>query len=285
MENILEINNLTKEYDNFKLKNINLTLPKGSIMGLVGKNGAGKSTTIKLILNLIKRKSGSIKVFGLDNIKDEKEIKEQLGIVLEESYFHDNLTSKDISMIMRRIYKNWDEALFQSHMKNFNLPEKKTIEEYSKGMKMKLSIAVALSHHPKLLILDEATSGLDPLARNEILDVFLDFIQDENRSILISSHIISDLEKAADYITFIHQGEIIFSEEKDNLLESYGILKCGLEDFNSLDKESIISFERSSFNYNVLVKDKYNLQRKYSNYIIDKPKLEDIMLLYDRRDS
>ncbi len=284
VENILEINNLTKEYDGFKLNNISFNLPKGSIMGLVGENGAGKSTTIKLILNLIKRKSGTIKVFGLDNIKDEKEIKEQLGVVLDESNFHDNLNSKDVSSIMSRIYKNWDTPLFESYLKKFNLPEKKIIKEYSRGMKMKLSIAVALSHHPKLLILDEATSGLDPMVRNEILDVFLDFIQDENHSILISSHIISDLEKAADYITFIYQGEIVFSEEKDSLLESYGILKCGGEDFKTLDKESMVAFEKSSFGYNVLIKNRHSLPERYNKFIIDKPSLEDIMLLYTRRD-
>ncbi len=285
MENILEINNLSKEYGEFKLKNINLTLPKGSIMGLIGENGAGKSTTIKLILNLAKRKSGDIKIFGLDNIRNEKEIKEQLGVVLDESYFHDNLNSKDVSSIMSRVYKNWDSPVFDSYIEKFKLPEKKIIKEYSRGMKMKLSIAVALSHHPKLLILDEATSGLDPMVRNEILDVLLDFIQDEEHSILVSSHITSDLEKIADYITFIHQGEIVFSEEKDSILDSHGILKCGAEDFKTLDEELIVAFEKSSFGYNVLIKDRHKLSGRYNNFIIDKPSFEDIMLLYTRRDK
>ncbi|WP_426350652.1 ABC transporter ATP-binding protein [Alloiococcus sp. CFN-8] len=285
MKNILEINNLSKDYGEFKLKDINLNLPKGSIMGLIGENGAGKSTTIKLILNLIKRKSGDIKIFGLDNIRNEKEIKEQLGVVLDESYFHDNLNSKDVSSIMSKVYKNWDSPVFDSYLKKFKLPEKKIIKEYSRGMKMKLSIAVALSHNPKLLILDEATSGLDPLVRNEILDVLLDFIQDEEHSILISSHITSDLEKIADYITFIHQGEIVFSEEKDGILDSHGILRCGAEDFKTLDEESIVAFEKSSFGYNVLIKDRQKLSGRYNNFIIDKPTFEDIMLLYTRRDK
>lgn len=282
MENILEINNLSKSYDSFQLKNISFSLPKGSIMGFVGENGAGKSTTIKLILNLIKRDGGSIRALGLDNIKDEKKLKEQLGIVLDECHFQDTLNAKQISLIMSKIFKNWDEDLYNDYLKRFNLPKEKALKEYSKGMKVKLSISVALSHHPKLLILDEATSGLDPMVRNEILDVFLDFIQDEEHGVLISSHIISDLEKVADYITFIHQGEIIFTEDKDYILESYGLLKCGTKDFDSIDREDIVAYEKGSFGYNVLIKDRKRLQEKYNSFVIDRANIEDIMLLYTR---
>ena len=226
MENVLVVRNLSKRYDEFQLKNVSFSLPKGCIMGLVGENGAGKSTTIKLILNLINRDGGSVSIFGKDNLTHEKTIKEDLGVVFDESSFPDNLNAKNISLVMKNVYKNWDEGLFYSYLKRFALPAQKKVKDYSRGMKMKLAIAAALSHHPKFLILDEATSGLDPMVREEILDIFLEFIQDEEHSILLSSHIISDLEKIADYVTFIHRGEVLFSEAKDQLLEEYGILKC-----------------------------------------------------------
>ena len=209
MENILEVKNLNKRYKEFELKNINLSLPHGMIMGLIGENGAGKTTTIKSILNLIRIDSGEIKIFGLDLGKDEKEIKENVGVVLDDSFLSEYLTGKDINKIMKKIYKNWDEELFFKYLKEFNLPIDKISKEFSSGMKMKLKIAVALSHKPKLLILDEPTSGLDPVARNEILDIFQDFIENGENSILVSSHITSDLEHVADYITFINNGEIV----------------------------------------------------------------------------
>ena len=199
MENILEIKNLCKKYNEFELKNININLPKGMIMGLIGENGAGKSTTIKAILNIINFDEGEIKLFGLDSKKSEKNLKEDIGVVLDDSFLSDYLTPKDINKIMKVIYINWDEKLYMNYIENFKLPKGKIIKEYSSGMKMKLKIAVALSHHPKLLILDEPTSGLDPVARNEILDIFQEFIQDEENSILVSSHITSDLEHISDY--------------------------------------------------------------------------------------
>ena len=225
MENILEVKNLNKRYKEFELKNINLSLPHGMIMGLIGENGAGKTTTIKSILNLIRIDSGEIKIFGLDLGKDEKEIKENVGVVLDDSFLSEYLTGKDINKIMKKIYKNWDEELFFKYLKEFNLPIDKISKEFSSGMKMKLKIAVALSHKPKLLILDEPTSGLDPVARNEILDIFQDFIENGENSILVSSHITSDLEHVADYITFINNGEIVMCKDKDELLEKYGIVK------------------------------------------------------------
>lgn len=219
MENILEVKNLCKNYDKFSLKNISLNLPKGTIMGLVGENGAGKSTTIKAILNLVHTSDGNIKIFGLDCKEHEMEIKEDIGIVLDEGFVSEYLNPKDINTIMKDMYKNWDEELYFKYLADFKLPEDKISKEYSSGMKMKLKIAVALAHHPKLLILDEPTSGLDPVARNDILDIFQDFIQDEEHGIFVSSHITSDLESIADYITFINNGEIVLSKTRDELLD------------------------------------------------------------------
>lgn len=278
MENVLEIRKLSKKYDEFYLDNINLSLPKGCIMGFVGENGAGKSTAIKLILNLIHRDSGEISVFGKDNIEYEKQIKEEIGVVLDESSFPDNMKAADISIIMKNIYKNWDEHIFYNYLGRFNIKQNKAIKDYSRGMKMKLSIAVALSHNARLLILDEATSGLDPIVRDEILDIFLEFIQNEEHSIFISSHIISDLEKIADYITFIHKGKIIFSETKDKLLYDYGILKCSHGDFERLDKEIIVGYRENQFGVEALVK-RSKLNRSFT---VDHASIEDIMLFHIR---
>jgi ABC-2 type transport system ATP-binding protein len=281
MGNILEIKNLSKKYDDFALDNVNITLPKGSIMGFIGENGAGKSTTIKLILDLIHRDSGKISIFGWDNIEYENKIKEDIGVVFEENNLPENMTITDVSIVMRNIYKNWDSKVFNSFMKEFSLPAKKTIKEFSRGMKMKLSIAVALSHHAKLLILDEATSGLDPIIREEILDMFLEFIQDEEHSIFASSHIISDLEKVADYITFIHKGKILFSESKDNLLYKYGILKCRASEFEIIDKSIVAGYRKSKFGVEALVlKDKIK-----GKHIIDHASIEDIMLFSIKGES
>lgn len=280
MNYAIEITDLSKRFDGFQLKHIDLTLPKGSIMGFIGENGAGKTTTIKLMLNQLKADSGTIKLLGLDHIKDEKKLKNDIGVVFDESYFHENLKPKHISGIMRRIYTRWDEALFLEYLNQFKLPADKNMKDFSRGMKMKLSIATALSHHPKLLVLDEATSGLDPVVRNEILDLFLEFIQDEEHSILFSSHITSDLEKVADYVTFLHEGEIIFSESKDDLLYNYGLLLCGAEEFKSVDKGDIIGHRPNRFGHEVLIKDRERLKQKYKGFTIDSVTIEEIMLFY-----
>ena len=278
MENILEIKNLAKKYDSFELKNINIELPKGTIMGFIGENGAGKTTTIKSILNIINNDSGQIKIFGLDN--KETKIKEDIGVVLDDSFLSEYLNPLDINKIMKNIYKNWDEKLYFKYIEDFKLSKEKISKEYSSGMKMKLKIAVALSHHPKLLILDEPTSGLDPIARNEILDIFQEFIQDENKGIFVSSHITSDLEHIADYITFINNGEIIFSKTKNELLESYGIARCSKEQFKKINKEDYIKYKKNRYEYDVLIENKYEFRRSYNISVIDKPSLEDIMLIY-----
>lgn len=279
MENILEIKKLCKEYNGFQLKNINMELPKGMIMGFIGENGAGKTTTIKSILNII-NSEGSIKIFGKDIKLNEKEIKEEIGVVLDDSFLSEYLTAKQVNSIMKSMYKNWNKQLYFKYLEHFKLPKNKLVKDFSSGMKMKLKVATALSHHPKLLILDEPTSGLDPVARNEILDIFQDFIQNEENSILVSSHITSDLEHIADYITFINDGEIILSKTRDELLEQYGIVKCTKEEFERIDKKDYVKFKENRFEYEVLVEDKIKFRRKYDFNIIDKPTLEDIMLIY-----
>lgn len=278
MEPILKLQHVTKQYQDFVLSDINLEIPKGTIMGFIGENGAGKSTTIKAILNLISIDSGNIRIFDKDNIKYEKECKEDIGVVLSESMFPENMNMVKIDKVMNQIFKKWDSPLFFSYGNKFQLPNRKKIKEFSKGMKMKLAIACALSHHPKLLLLDEATSGLDPVIREEILDVFLDFIQDEEHSVFISSHITSDIEKIADYITFIHEGKILLSKAKDEMLDEYGILRATPEQFASLQKEDYISYRKSAYAIDVLVKNKEAMLRKMPAAVIDPANLEDILL-------
>lgn len=280
MENILDIKNLSKKYDGFELKNVNIKLPKGMIMGFIGENGAGKTTTIKAILNIINRDSGEIKIFGLENKENEREIKENIGVVLDDSFLSEYLNPLDINKIMKNIYENWDEKLYFKYIEDFKLPKEKISKEYSSGMKMKLKIAVALAHHPKLLILDEPTSGLDPVARNEILDIFQEFIQNEEHGIFVSSHITSDLEHIADYITFINDGKIIFTKTRDDLLENYGIVKCSEEQFKRIDKKDYIKYKKNRYEYDVLIENKYEFKKNYDISVIDKPTIEDIMLIY-----
>ncbi len=279
MENILEVKNLCKKYNQFELKNVNLTLPKGMIMGLIGENGAGKTTTIKSILNLT-NSTGEINIFGLNVKKYDKKIKEDIGVVLNENFFSEYLNPKDINKIVKNIYKNWDEKLYFKYLEDFKLPQNKISKEFSSGMKMKLKIAVALAHHPKLLILDEPTSGLDPVARSEILDIFQDFIQNGENSIFVSSHITSDLEHIADYITFINDGEIVLSKTRDELLEEYGIVKCSKAEFEKINKKDYVKYKVNRYEYDVLVENKSEFKRKYDFNVIDRPTLEDIMLIY-----
>lgn len=280
MENNIEVNNLSKKYDIFELKNINFTVPKGSIVGFVGENGAGKTTTIKSILN-ITNSSGNIKILGKDIKQYEKEIKQNIGVVLDDSFLSEYLTAKQINSIMKDIYNEWNENKYINYLKQFNLPINKLLKDYSSGMKMKLKIATAISHNPKLLILDEPTSGLDPVVRNEILDIFRNYIEeDETRSIFISTHITTDLEHISDYIVFIKNGEIIFNLPTIELLENYGIIKCSKEDFSKIDEQDYIRFKQEKYQYEVLTDNKENIIKKYDITTIDKPSIEDIMLLY-----
>lgn len=253
-KNNLEIRDLTKEYKDFKLDHISFSLPSGCIMGLIGENGAGKSTTIKLIMDTIKRDEGEIFLFGKDNRSNFKAIKEDIGVVLDETGFPEWITVNELNRVMNATYRNWDEEMYLQYTQRFSLPEKKKFKEYSRGMKMKLAITVALSHHPKLLILDEATSGLDPIIRDEILDIFMEFTSKEEHSILVSSHIVSDLEKICDYIAFLHKGKLVFCEEKDRLLETYGMIHCTKEEIETLSKAAVIGKRENRYGVDVLIK-------------------------------
>ncbi|NBI08837.1 ABC transporter ATP-binding protein [Colidextribacter sp. OB.20] len=285
MKNCIEIKGLYKSYGDFSLNNINLTLPGGSILGLIGENGAGKTTTIKCILNLIRRDAGEITVLGHDNIREEKLAKQDVGIVLDECFFHDTLRPRDVEKILAPAYKNWDSDLFRSYLDKFGLPEKKLIKEFSRGMKMKLSLSAALAHHPKLLILDEATAGLDPVIRDEILDEFLGFIQDEDHAILMSSHITSDLEKVADYIAYIHQGEVVLSDAKDAILDSYGRVGCTAAQLEAIDPRDILRTRKGTFGCEALVADRSAFARKYPMLLVERTTLEDIMLFVGKGEA
>ena len=252
--NAIEIKGLEKRYDGFQLGSFDLTLPSGCIMGLVGENGAGKSTTIKLIMNAIGRDAGEISVLGVDNRSAEfRDVKEDIGVVLDEAYFPEVMSARNVGKVMALTYKNWDAAAFEGYLKKFSLAPDKIFKDYSRGMRMKLAIAAALSHGAKLLILDEATSGLDPMARDELLDIFNDFTRDENCSILLSSHIVSDLEKICDYIAFLHRGRLVLCEEKDRLLEEYALIRLPEERLRELPEESVISHRASGYGTEALV--------------------------------
>lgn len=284
-ENALELKDVTKKYDGFTLKNISFNVPKGSIMGFIGQNGAGKTTTIRSMLNLIKIDGGEIKLLGLDHIKSEHEIKERIAVVFDELPFHDIFNANQMSKIFRGIYKNWDNETYTNYLDRFQLPRKKKIGQFSKGMKMKLQIACALSHKAELLVMDEATTGLDPVVRNEILDIFLEYLQDEKHSILMSSHITGDLEKIADSITFIDRGQILLSGYKDDILESHGIIKCSKSDYKNIDPADFISARLSDFGADVMISDKSEMSRKYSGLIIDRAPLDEIMVYYVNRNK
>ncbi|MEC5273512.1 ABC transporter ATP-binding protein [Caldifermentibacillus hisashii] len=276
---MLEINNVSKHYKDFSLKNINISLDRGFVMGFIGPNGAGKSTTIRLIMNLIKKDSGEIKIFGFDHIKDELQIKEKIGFVYDENHFYEELTVKEMKNIIRPFYKNWDENAFLTYVKKFGLPLNKQIKQLSKGMKMKFSLAIALSHHAELLIMDEPTSGLDPLIRSELLHILRSLMEDENKAIFFSTHITSDLEKIADYITIINNGEIILSKPMDELLEQYAIVKGNKEFLETATNLSFIGVEQNKFGFKGLYNDKKELLDRFGNQVmIEKPTLEDILL-------
>lgn len=252
--NAIEIKNLCKSYKDFKIDNLNLTLPGGYIMGLVGENGAGKSTTIKLILNMVHKDSGSITVLGKDNSDNFELTKEDIGVVLDEVGFSAYFTAKDIDKIMLNIYKNWSSSQFFDYLERLSLPTDKKFKDLSRGMKMKLGIAVALSHDARLLILDEATNGLDPVVRDEITDLFMEFTRDESHSVLISSHIVSDLEKICDYIAFIHKGKVILCEEKDKLRENYAVISCTEEQLSELNQSALIGSRKNAYGATAVVK-------------------------------
>lgn len=279
-ENAIEIQGLTKKYDGFTLDNISFNVPKGSIMGFIGQNGAGKTTTIRALLGIIRYDSGKITMLGMDNKENEYEIKEQIAVVFDELPFQEMFNAKQISIMMSGIYRDWNKTKFEEYLDLFQLPMRKKCGKFSKGMKMKLQIATALSHNAKLLIMDEATTGLDPVVRNEILDIFREYLQDDQRSILMSSHITSDLEKIADSITFIDRGKLLISGYKDDILDNHAVIRCTKEDYKSIDKADIISARLSDYGAEVMVADKIAAKKKYSGALIEKTTLEEIMLFY-----
>ena len=279
-ENAIEIKDLTKKYDGFTLDHISFHVPKGTIMGFIGQNGAGKTTTIKAILNIIKADSGSIKLLGRDWIENEAEVKEYMATVFDEIPFHDKFTANALNIMFKGLYQNWSEETFFTYLDRFQLPRKKQIGKLSKGMKMKLQIATALSHGARLLIMDEATTGLDPVVRSEMLDVFREYIQDENNSILMSSHITSDLEKIADSVTFIDKGQILLSGNKDELLERHALIKCTREELKQIAETDYISVRVSDFGAEVMVADREAAGKKYPGFLIEGTTLEEIMLFY-----
>ena len=281
MENILELQQICKTFpkSNFILDKLSFSLPYGAILGFVGENGAGKTTTIGCILNTVRKDSGMVKLFGKEMRDIDTDIREKIGVVYDGDNFPGFWTAKQLSQVMEGIYTQWDNALFQKYLEDFHLPVKQKIKNYSRGMTMKLAIAVALSHHPQLLILDEATSGLDPIMRDEMLDVFLEFVQEESHSILLSSHITSDLEKVADYITFIHNGKLILTASKNDLVYHYAVMRCRESQFLALDPGDIIAYRKRDFQIDVLVNNGKEAQRKYKGSVVDHVSVDEIMLL------
>ena len=278
--NNIEVKDLSKKYAGFLLDKISFNVPSGMIVGLIGENGAGKTTTIKAILNII-NSEGTVKIFGKDGKTYEKEIKKDLGVVLDDSFLSAYLTPKHINLVMKDFYQTWDEDKYNGLLKQFGLPADKLVKDFSSGMKMKLKIAVAISHNPKLLILDEPTSGLDPVVRSEILDIFRKYIEeDESRSILLSTHITTDLEHISDYIVFIDKGKMVLNVPTLELLEDYGVAKCTKEEFSKINEKDYVSYKKGKYQYEVLINDKNVFKKKYGITSIDKPSIDDIMLFY-----
>ena len=278
--NHIDVNHINKKYEQFQLSNVSFTVPAGCIVGFIGENGAGKTTTIKSILNCIMIDQGEIKLFGKPI---SNEIKEEIGVVFDQNFFYEGLSAKDIDLILKNTYKHWDSQLFYQYCTDWELPINQAMKQLSKGMKMKVSIAAALAHHPKLLILDEATSGLDPISRNDILDIFLDFIQDEDHSIFFSSHITSDLEKIADRIIFIHKGKILFEKDKDELKDNYGVLKTQNEEI--LKDAHKLRLMRNTFGCEYLIDNRQEIHQAYPEAVCDPISIDDLMVFYVKGDE
>ena len=278
MANAFMVSGLTKTYQDFVLNHVSFTVPYGSIVGLIGENGAGKSTTINAALGLIQKEDGIVSILDMEKL--DGDVKEQIGVVFDGSNYPEILSPRKLNRVMKNIYRTWDEQEYLRLLKQFSLPFDKQIRQFSKGMKMKLAISVAFSHHSRMLILDEATSGLDPVVRDDILDMLLNFVKDEEHSILVSSHITSDLEKIADYVVFIHEGKVVFEKPKDELTRRYGIIKCGAAQFGELDQSDIISYRKMDYEWQILVSDRERMQKKYPKAMVVPATIDEIMLLY-----
>ncbi len=283
IENVIELKDVTKDYGDFKLDHVSFTVPEGSVCGFIGQNGAGKTTTIQIILDAINRDSGEVFLFGQKVDKNSAALREDIGVVFDEMGFHDFLTARQINTILKNIYKNWKEEEYFSYLKRFSLPTKKPCGSFSRGMRMKLQIAAALSHGAKLLIMDEPTSGLDPIVRNEMLQIFREYVIEEDHTILLSSHITGDLERLADEVVFIDGGKIILSGNKDEILEQHGVLKCKKDEVTSIHESLVVDYESSTFGAEVLVNDRKEARKLYPDMVIEPADLEEIMIHYVRK--
>ncbi len=273
----IKVENLTKRYHKFVLDGVSFTVPSGVIVGFIGENGAGKTTTIKAMLGLIQADRGNLTLLGHNPAEKDGSWKEEIGVVFDESYFPENLTPRDVGRIMKRMYHTWEPQKFRKYLSEFSVPEGTRFKELSRGMKMKLSIAVALSHATRLLILDEATSGLDPVIRSEILDIFQEFIQDDNHTVFLSSHIVSDIERVSDYILLLHQGKLLLYENKDTLIYQYGVLRCGTRQFETADRTHWVSYRKNAFEYEILVNNREELEQD-REAVVDRITLEELLL-------
>ena len=280
MENAIEIKNLSKEYRDFSLKNLSLNVPQGTVLGLVGENGAGKSTLIQSLLGLIRADYEEIKILGKQLKNREKEIKEDIAVIFDVSHYNLEYTPEFIGKMLKKVYRNWDMEKYDAYLSRFGLPADKKLKKFSKGMKMKLEFAIAFSHKPRLLILDEATSGLDPVFRDEILELIREFTEEEDHTVVMSSHITSDLDKVADYIAFLHEGKLQFVKSYDELQNDYGVLHCGKDFFESLREEDIVSFKKEPYEYKVLVRNRNGILSVFPDLEMEKASVEDIMLMY-----
>lgn len=280
IENVIELKGVIKDYGDFKLDHVDFVVPEGCVCGFIGQNGAGKTTTIQLILDAINRDDGEIYLFGKSIDEDSASIREDIGVVFDEMGFHDFLTAKQINTIMKNIYKNWKEEKYFEYLKRFSLPVKKACGSFSRGMRMKLQIAAALSHDAKLLIMDEPTSGLDPIVRNEMLQIFREYVVQEDHTMLLSSHITGDLEKLADEVVFIDGGRIVLKGNKDEILEKHGVLRCKKDELGNISESLLVSAELSSLGAEALINDRKAAQKLYPGMVIEPAGLEEIMIYY-----
>lgn len=285
MKNLIEVTGLCKSYKDFTLRDVSFTLEPGYIMGFVGPNGAGKSTTIKLLLNLIRKEAGSVKLFGLDSVDDEQELKQHIGFVLDDTYFHDTMTVKQVEWLVSGFYREWDGKLFQEYLRRFGLSGGRKVKELSTGMKAKLSIAISLSHNARLLILDEPTSGLDPVVRSEILDELFQVVQDPQCGVFFSTHITSDLDKVADYVTFLSGGRVILTAAKDELSDNYSLVKGAKKQLETV-KPLLLRYRESAFGFEGLTGRRTDLRKTFGEELVmEKASIEDIMLYIDKGES
>lgn len=284
MKTVLEVNGLKKDFDNFRLDNVRFSLRSGRITGFIGINGSGKTTTIKSILGLVLKDAGIIKLFGKEiNKKNERELKNRIGIVLDDGYFYEDLTVKEMKNVIASAYSNWDELVFKRNIERFEIQLNQKISTLSKGMKMKYSIAIALSHHADLLIMDEPTSGLDPLVRSELMNILLEFMREDGRSVFFSSHITSDLDKVADDLILIHNGEIVFSEEKNILLDTYALVKGDKKLINENTRKLFLTLNETDNSFEGITNKKTIVSQQMNDVLIERPTIENIMLSHIKR--